>query len=116
MKKGQAEVIIFILIVLVIVGGLWIYSLFLNKGVSTDYPYNIEKSQFWNKLWLKDDHTTVYCFDDERFIPIIDKAKLENKKINVYYQEFMFRGFLCTSGSDNIGTVVITDIKIEGEK
>jgi len=111
-KKGQMGVITIIIVILLIFIGFWIYSFFLNKGSSTDYPYNIEKSSFWNKLWLKDDHTTVYCFDDERFIPIIEQAQKENKKIKVSYQEYLFRGTLCSSGSENIGTVVITNIEV----
>ena len=114
-KKAQGVLacIIIVIFILFIIGLImWVSTLFLNNGSSTDYPYNIEQSKFWNKLWLKDDHTTVYCFDDEKFLDIINKAKIENKKIKVSYQEYLFRGFLCSSGSDNIGEVVITDIEV----
>lgn len=89
-----------------------ISSLFLNKGSSTDYPYTIEKSNFWNKLWLKDDHTTVYCYDDERFTSVIQRAIDENKKVKVEFQEYVFRGSLCFSGSDKISEVVITNVEV----
>lgn len=112
--KAQSEFIILIIILFLLFAIPFLIGiLFLNKGFSIDYPYNIEKSQFWNKLWLKDDHTTVYCFDNEDFISIIEKAQRENKKIKVSYQEYVFRGALCTSGSERIGTVVVTDIKIQ---
>lgn len=115
-KKAQEVLIltavVIIIIALLIGGVLFMATLFLNEGSSTDYPYNIEQSRYWHKLWLKDDHTTVYCFDDERFISIIEQAKQSNKKIKVSYQEYLFRGFLCSSGSDNIGEVVITNIEV----
>lgn len=117
-KKAQEGVIIVgvivVLGILLIGGFFYLVSLFLNSGSSTDYPYNVEKNAAgWTKLWLKDDHTTVYCFDDERFLPIIEQAKAENKKVTVYYQEYIFRGFFCSSGNENIGTVVVTDIQIQ---
>ena len=112
-KKGLIGLVIFTLIFLFLL--IWVYSLFLNKGYSIDYPYNIEQQKIggWYKLWLKDDHTTVYCFDDERFISIIETAKESESKIKVEYQEYILRGFLCSSGSDNINAVVITNIIIE---
>lgn len=114
-NKGQIVlgVTIFLIILAIIVAVYLITPLFFNDGTSTDYAYNVEKTKIgWYKLWLKDDHTTVYCFDDERFIEIIEKAKAEDKKINVKYQDYWFRGFFCNSGSDNIGTTVVTDITI----
>lgn len=118
-KKGQAfEFFIFLFVIAIIIGILvlifaGISYFFLNKGTSVDYPYSVEHSSIgWDKLWLKDDHTTVYCFDNPSFKDVIEKARSENKKVKVYYQDYVFRGSLCLSGNDEIGTTVITDIEI----
>jgi len=116
MKNKKAQFIGFVVIVLVAIGLFfliyWITPLFFNSGTSTDYVYTVEKTKFWHKLYLKDDHTTVYCFDDERFLPILEQARTENKKVVVTYQDYFFRGFLCSSGNERIGTTVITNVEI----
>jgi hypothetical protein len=117
MKNKKAQLVGIIVIILLIIGGIlliyWIAPLFFNSGTSTDYPYTIEHTKVgWYKLWLKDDHTTVYCFDDERFLPILEQAKAENKKVAVTYQDYFFRGMLCSSGSERIGTTIITGVQI----
>jgi len=114
-KKGLITEILFILIIgLLILGVAYGYFLITqNKGSSKDYAYTVEKTNFWYKLWLKDDHTTVYCFDDDKFLKIIEDAKARDKKVKVTYQDYFFRGFFCTSdiGSD-IGKTIITDIEV----
>ena len=115
-KAGIVEAIVVILIIILAVVAFYYGSLlFMNKGFSVDYPYNVENQKIggWHKLWLKDDHTTVYCFDNEQFLDTINMAKSLNKKVRVDYQEYFFRGFFCTSGNDKIGTVVINSISIE---
>ena len=116
-KKSQGLIVIILfwttLVIIFILLGLWIIPMFFNIGNTTDYVYTVEHTKIgWYKLWLKDDHTTVYCFDDERFIDIIDTAKLDNKKVKVTYQDYWIRGFLCSSGNDKIGTTVVTNIEV----
>lgn len=92
---------------------LLVIPLFFNNGTSTDYAYSIENTKVgWFKLWLKDDHSSVYCFDNNNFLPIIKEAQEKNKKVAVSYQDYWFRGFLCSSGNEKIGSTVVTDIKI----
>lgn len=112
-NKGQLGVFIILIIVVgIIIGGIFIAQHFLNSGVSTDYPYSIEKNKIWSKLWLKDDHTTVYCYDDDSFTPTLEDAKERGKKVNVYYQEYILRGFFCSSGNGKIGTSIITKVEV----
>jgi hypothetical protein len=115
-KKSQVLVTALLCIIglaLIILAIYFIAPLFFNSGTSTDYPYTVEHTKVgWYKLWLKDDHTTVYCFDNERFLPIIEQAKIENKKVAVTYQDYFFKGFWCSSGSERIGKTVITNIEI----
>lgn len=111
-KKGLVGFIMILLIILGIIGGAYVYFLITkNVGSSTDYVYTVEKTNFWHKLFLKDDHSTVYCFDDEKFLDIIKKAQDDNKKIKITYEDYFIRGFFCSSGKDNIGTTIITDVK-----
>jgi hypothetical protein len=113
-KKGLTGLIYGISLTALII--LLIYftaPLFFNSGTSTDYTYTVERTKVgWYKLWLKDDHTTVYCFDDERMLDIINEAKEQNLKVEVTYQDYWFRGSLCGSGSEAIETSVVTAIKI----
>lgn len=96
-----------------IVGILLVVPLFFNSGTSTDFAYSIENTKVgWYKLWLKDDHTNVYCFDNNNFLPIIKEAQEKNKKVAVSYQDYWIRGSLCSSGNEKIGSTVVTDIKI----
>jgi uncharacterized protein (UPF0333 family) len=113
-KKSQSGVIWFLICVVVIIAIMYIWFLiFHNHGTSTDYAYSVEKSNVgWNKLWLKDDHTTVYCFDQDNFLEIIKKAQNENKKVKVTYQDYFIRGFFCSSGNDKIGETIITNIEV----
>jgi hypothetical protein len=113
-KKGRVGIIaILLIVILYIVGSLIWFQFTKNKGMSTDYPYTVEHTAIgWYKLWLKDDHTTVYCFKDIKLLDVINKAKAENKKIEVYYQDYLFKGTFCTSGNDKISTTVVTNIEV----
>lgn len=119
-KKGQffesISIIIRCLCLLALFFGivLLITYITLNKGNSNDYVYGYEKQAFfgWYKLYLKDDHKTVYCFDDPSMANLLDFAKSENKKVNVNYQEYIFRGFFCM-GSEKYDSVVVNSINVE---
>ncbi|MCK9370045.1 hypothetical protein M0R04_09090 [Candidatus Dojkabacteria bacterium] len=114
-KKGFFGFIIFLIIILVL--GFLAYTLYgmvKQTGNSTDYIYTIEHGDFsgWNKIWLKDDHTTMYCYDNDNLTSILTQAQIDNKKVKVYYAEYIGRGWLCSTGSDNIKQVIITKIEV----
>lgn len=111
-KKGWVGgLIIFILIVLAIMIFLLIYSQFLSSGSSTDVAYGVEKNKFWSKLYLKDDHKTVYCMDNPDFIQTAQTASELKQKVKVDYQEYVFRGSLC-GASQSYDYVVVTNIRV----
>lgn len=114
-NKGQGEFIGALVIILVvvglIVGIILVATLFLSNGQSTDTAYGYEQSKFWGKLYLKDDHKTVYCIEkDSKLAEIANQASIDKSKIKVTYQEYLFKGTLCPSGDYN--AVVVTDIEV----
>lgn len=116
-KKGQEIVVVGMVVIilgaLLLLGVYALISVFLNSGQSTDIAYGVEKNNFWTKLYLKDDHKTVYCIDkdDLNFIDIANKASINKDKVKVTYQEYVFRGSLCSS-DDVYSAVVVTDIEV----
>jgi len=116
-KKGQLLLSIFIVIIIIffVIGILWIgYLFFRNTGSSTDIAYGTEQSRLWYKLYLKDDHKTVYCIDkdDNNLIKIAESAAINKDKIRVFYQEYFFRGLLCSLNDPNYNSVVVTNIEV----
>lgn len=100
---------------LLIVGLLFSILLFtgctLQSGYTKDKLHGYDTGVLWNHVYLLNDHTTVYCFDDNRFIPLLEQAKNGNVTIEVDYEKYALRGALCSSGQE-METVVITAIKI----
>jgi hypothetical protein len=84
---------------------------FLSHGSSVDVAYGVEENSFWNKLYLKDDHKTVYCIDDNRLLQIAKNASLNKQKVEVTYQEYVFRGGLCNF-DDKYSGVVVRNIEV----
>jgi len=113
-QKGQLEIFLAIVILTgVILGVICIISIpFLNSGDSIDTAYGVEQNVWWSKLYLKDDHKTVYCIDNENLIPIAKQASQEKLKVKVTYQEYMFRGFLCNLFNDKYDAVVVKNIEV----
>jgi len=112
-KKGQLMIVGGILFIVVIIGILCLINiLFLNHGSSIDIAYGVEQNTFWSKLYLKDDHTTVYCMDDDNLIQIAKQASQEKLKVKVTYQEYIFRGTLCNLFNDKYNGVVVTNIEV----
>lgn len=88
---------------------------FLNSGSSVDIAYGLENNAFWHKLYLKDDHKTIYCIDkeDNDLIELAKRAARDKIKVEVYYQEYIFRGSLCTfNTNDKYNSVVVTKMEI----
>src|SRR3990167_10917039 len=111
-KKGNllGGFFLFMLFVMIM---LLVSFIFLRDGSSIDYPYGYEKQKGfgWSILYLKDDHKTAYCFDNNNLKPIIDEAIRTNKKIEVFFKGYLFRGMFCSAG-EKYDEVVVEDIRI----
>lgn len=116
-KIGQeiwATFLTLIIIAIFLIGGTVIFSsFFLNSGQSTDVAYGVEHNPFWYKLYLKDDHKTVYCIDksDVNLISLAETATKLKQTVKVTYQEYLIKGTLCSAG-DNYKGVVVKNIEI----
>lgn len=114
-KKGQellGMTVGGILLFLIIFGLIALISIpFLNKGTSIDVAYGVEQNNLWTKLYLKDDHKTVYCIEDQDLIDLAKRASEEKLRVEVTYQEYVFKGSLCDF-SEQYSGVVVKDIKI----
>lgn len=82
-----------------------------QHGTSKDYVYGYDTGILWNHLYLKDDHSTCYCFDDPEFIETIEEAQAADRKVLVTYEKYVFRGGLCWS-ADGYENVVVTKVGI----
>jgi len=90
---------------------MFLTSCTLEKGSSTDYVYGYDKGIVWGHAYLKDDHTTCYCFDDDDMSEQFEYAQSNNVKVKVNYERYITRGFLCNCG-EKISTVIITKVEV----
>lgn len=114
-RKAEGELIVG-LIVLIILAAFIFASYFLsqfilNTGSSVDVAYGVEQNAFWTKLYLKDDHKTVYCIDDDTLRQIAQNAAQQKLKVKVYYQEYFIKGGFCNFDKD-YSTVVVKNIEV----
>lgn len=111
-KKGQAGWIFFVIIVLaiLIIGAIIFWNTSYQHGTSKDVVQGYDKGILWYHAYLKNDHNTAYCFDDERFIPLLEKSQRENTEVIVSYEKYVIRGSLCST-SENYENVIITKIE-----
>lgn len=110
-KAQVVGIFIFLLIVVAIVlGGFLLYSIELQHGTSKDVVYGYDKGMIWSHAYLKNDHTTAYCFNDESFIPLLDESQRDGKEVIITYSKYIGKGFFCTTDS-KYENVVITGVK-----
>ena len=69
-----------------------------QDGFSKDKVYAYDKGILWNHLYLVNDHTTAYCFDDSLWNSV-KEAYENNKTVNVHYQTYLIKGSLCSTGN-----------------
>lgn len=93
---------------LVLCGLLLVAGCTFQSGQSNDRIYGYDKGIIWNHLYLVNDHSTAYCFDDG-FVPSVQKALAENRSVVVHYEKYLVRGSLC-SVPENMEAVVVTEI------
>jgi hypothetical protein len=114
-NKAQAEVtviILFLLLMVVLVVFFLIKDISIQHGASKDIVQGYDKGLLWNHAYLKNDHFTAYCFDDESFIPLLEQSQKQNKEVIVTYEKYIGRGMLCSS-ADHYENVVITKVEFE---
>jgi hypothetical protein len=117
-KRGQLFVFGVILVVALVVGGIiWLINSSMVKGSSVDIAYGVEQNSFWYKLYLKDDHKTIYCLDKDNqdLIDLAQRAAEDKLKVKVYYQEYWFRGTLCGGDTEKYDSVVVTKLEVLNE-
>ena len=103
-----------ILIIVIVCSLILVNGCTYQHGTSRDIVQGYDKGIIWHHAYLKNDHTTAYCFDNESFIPILDESQKTQREVIVTYETYLFRGFLCTT-SEKYEKVVIADIKFADE-
>lgn len=115
-KKAQEGfvVVILIILMLLIFGVILLYGVSYQSGTSKDIVQGYDNGIMWHHAYLKNDHTTAYCFDDERFITILDESQRQNKEVIISYKKYVGRGFFCST-SEKFERVVVTDVQFSGD-
>lgn len=80
----------------------------IQEGTSTDTIYGYDKGPIWNHVYLKNDHTTTYCFEDN-LQDDIEQAYKNNTVVTIHYNKYWFRGALCNP-QPNTEPVVVESI------
>ena len=83
-----------------------------SSGQSKDIIYSVDRGLIHNHLYLKDDHSSCYCFTDENLYNKLKIAQTENKKVIVEYEDDYFS--LCYCG-DKFDEVKITNVIFTNE-
>lgn len=115
-KKGQEGIFIFMGIVFAIgiILALIFFVRYFNTpyqhGTSRDIVQGFDSGPLWKHAYLKNDHFTVYCFDDDNLIPILEQAQKTQKEVIITYEKYAGRGGMCVA-ADNYETVIIKSIE-----
>lgn len=99
-------------IILIVILFFLVKNISYQHGTSKDIVMGYDKGVFWYHAYLINDHQTAYCFDDEKFIPLLEQSQKNNQKVIITYEKYYGRGFLCTA-ADNYERVIITNVEIE---
>ena len=87
-----------------------ISALTFQHGSSRDVVQGYDKGWIWYHAYLKNDHTTAYCFDNPDFADILEDSQKNQKEIIITYETYLFRGFFCMT-SENYDNVIITKVE-----
>jgi hypothetical protein len=114
-KKGQIGGIIFALIIIISVTILIMIfsqsgSMVFQHGTTRDLIQGYDKGIIWYHAYLKNDHNTAYCFDDKRFILILEQSQREQREVLVTYETYLLRGFFCST-TENYENVIIKNVE-----
>jgi len=111
-KKGGYGIPIMITLVflfLMMIGMILLWNVSYQHGTSRDIVQGYDKGILWYHAYLKNDHFTAYCFDDEKFIPMFDKAQKEQIEVVITYKKYVGRGFWCTT-AENYENVIVENV------
>lgn len=104
-----------IFIVVTILGVLLLSACGTQHGKSVDTIYGYDTGIVWNHLYLTNDHTTTYCYQDPTLNIILEQALQNKSKVEVTYSKYIIKGSLCQSGTSSDGErVVVDNVKIVG--
>lgn len=81
-----------------------------QHGSSRDIVQGWDKGIIWNHAYLKNDHTTAYCFDSYVFAEMLDESQRTQKEVIITYETYFLRGWLCST-SEKHERVIITDVR-----
>ena len=81
-----------------------------QHGTTRDIVQGWDKGILWHHMYLKNDHTTAYCFDNLDFTRIFDEAQKTQKEVIITYETYLIRGSLCST-SDKFENVIITNVQ-----
>lgn len=82
-----------------------------QHGTTRDIVQGYDSGILWNHMYLKNDHTTVYCFEkDTNFSEMFDESQRTQKEIIVTYETYLLKGSLCYH-SEKFDGVVVKDVK-----
>lgn len=91
--------------------GLFLVGCTTQMGSSRDVIYGYDQGPAWNHMYLKNDHTTTYCFDNR----LLDKVKAyyDNQTVvKISYAKGTFYTGVCM-GQGNSEVVLVNDITNE---
>lgn len=89
--------------------GLFLVACTVQRGTSTDTIYGTDYGILWHHLYLKNDHSTVYCYDDF-YDQQIQEARKANATVTVTYEKnILGKGTLCSAG-EQYEPVVVTGV------
>lgn len=89
---------------------LFLVSCTFHSGQSIDTVYSVDKGPLWSHLYLKDDHSTCYCFDNTEWYDMLKEGQKNGTKFVVSYETYLLTGGLCYCG-EKFDTVVVTKIE-----
>lgn len=98
-----------ILLLGILISILIISGCTLQSGTSRDIVQGYDEGIIWNHAYLKNDHSTAYCFDNPSFVDVFQQSQLFQKEVIVTYEKYLFRGALC-SVSEKYEKVIVTDV------
>jgi len=102
--------IIILILGILILSPIFVSALTFQHGSSRDITQGYDKGWIWYHAYLKNDHTTAYCFDNPDFVDILKESQETQREVIITYETYAFRGFFCMT-SEKFDNVIITDIK-----
>lgn len=90
-------------------------AIVFQHGSSRDVVQGYDKGWLWYHLYLKNDHTTAYCFDNPSFVSMLEQSQRTQREVIVTYETYLFRGFFCMT-SEKYDNVVVTNVEWADEQ